>query len=111
MHEYSIAADIAEIVAQTAAGRPVKKISLAIGALSGVFSDSLLMYLDLVLSEMGMHDVAVEAKDVPASFICSCGTHYSAERMTAVCPACGGFERTITSGKDCTVESIEVEDD
>ena len=111
MHEYSVAADIAKIVSQTAKGRPVKKITLAIGAFSGIFSESLLMYLELVLPEMGMNDVSIETNDVPASFVCSCGTHYTAESMTTLCPQCGGYERSIKSGHECTIESIEVEDD
>jgi hydrogenase nickel incorporation protein HypA/HybF len=111
MHEYSVASEIAAIVKQTAAGRPVKKITLAIGALSGIFSESLLMYLELVLPEMGMKDVSIETKDLPASFVCSCGTEYTAESMTTVCPQCGGYERSIKSGHECTIESVEVEDD
>ena len=111
MHEYSVAADIAKIVSQTAKGRPVKKMTLAIGVLSGIFSESLLMYLELVLPEMGMDNVSVETKDARASFVCSCGTRYIAESMTTLCPQCGGYERSIESGHECTIESIEVEDD
>jgi hydrogenase nickel incorporation protein HypA/HybF len=111
MHEYSVASEIAAIVQQTAQGRPVKKITLAIGALSGVFSESLLMYLELVLPDMGMNNVVIETKEVPALFACACGTEYNAENIATACPACGGYQRTIKAGHDCTVESIEVEDD
>jgi hydrogenase nickel incorporation protein HypA/HybF len=111
MHEYSVATEIAEIVKQTAQGRPVKKISLAIGSLSGIFTDSLLMYLEIVLPDMGMNNVAIETREVPALFACACGNEYKAENIASACPACGGFERTIKAGHDCTVESIEVEDD
>jgi hydrogenase nickel incorporation protein HypA/HybF len=111
MHEYSVASEIAAIVKQTAKGLPVKKISLSIGVLSGIFSESLLMYLELVLPEMGMTGVAIETKEIPATFVCVCGTEYTAKSMTEVCPQCGGYERSIQSGHDCTIESIEVEDD
>jgi len=111
MHEYSVATEIAALVKQTAHNRPVKKITLAIGVFSGIFSESLLMYLELVLPEMGMENVAVETKEIPASFVCSCGTEYTTESMTTLCPQCGGYERSIKSGHDCTIESIEVDDD
>jgi hydrogenase nickel insertion protein HypA len=111
VHEYSVASEIAAIVKEAAKNRPVKKITLAIGVLSGIFSESLLMYLELVLPEMGMKNVSIETKEIPAAFVCSCGTEYTAESMTALCPQCGGYERSIKSGHDCTVESIEVEDD
>jgi hydrogenase nickel incorporation protein HypA/HybF len=111
VHEHSVASEIAAIVKQTAMGRPVKKITLAVGALSGIFSESLLMYLELVLPEMGMKDVSVETKEIPATFVCRCATEYTVESMTSLCPQCGGYERSIRSGHDCTIESIEVEDD
>ncbi len=111
MHEYSVACEIAALVKQSAQGRPVKQISLAVGALSGIFTESLLMYLGLVLPDMGMNNVAIETKDVPATFACTCGATYAADTVASVCPACGGYNRTITAGADCTVESIEVEDD
>ena len=110
MHEYSVASEISAIVKQSAKGLPVKKISISIGVLSGVLSESLLMYLELVLPEMGMNNVSIETKEVPATFICTCGTEYTAESMTTPCPQCGGYERSIKSGHDCTVESIEVEE-
>jgi hydrogenase nickel incorporation protein HypA/HybF len=111
MHEYSVATEIAALVKQTAKDRPVRKITLAIGALSGIFSESLLMYLELVLPESGMENVVIETKEVLACFVCGCGTEYTAERMTTLCPNCGGYERSIKSGHDCTIESIEVDND
>jgi hydrogenase nickel incorporation protein HypA/HybF len=111
MHEYSVASEIAAIVQQTAQGRPVKKITLAIGSLSGIFTESLLMYLELVLPDMGMSGVVIETKEVPALFACACGTEYNAGNIATACPACGGYQRTLKAGHDCTVESIEVEDD
>ena len=111
MHEYSVASEIAAIVQQTAQDRPVKKITLAIGSLSGIFTESLLMYLELVLPDLGMTSVAIETKEVPALFACACGIEYTAENIATACPACGGYQRVLKAGHDCTVESIEVEDD
>jgi Zn finger protein HypA/HybF involved in hydrogenase expression len=69
------------------------------------------MYLDLALPEAGMSNVAIETKDVPATFLCSCTEQYTSDKFTAACPRCGGYQRTIVSGQDCMVESIEVDDD
>ena len=110
MHEYSVACEIAALVKQTAAGRTVTKITLGVGALSGIFTESLAMYLDLVLPDMGMENVSVAMHDVPATFTCACGERYSAKSIAAVCPKCGGYHRTIAAGQDCVVESIEVDD-
>jgi hydrogenase nickel incorporation protein HypA/HybF len=111
MHEYSVASEIAAIVKQTAGESRVRKITVAVGALSGIFTESLLMYLDLVLPEMGMSGAAIEIKEISATFACTCGTEYQTGSIADGCPRCGEFARTIKSGHDCTVESIEVEDD
>ena len=110
MHEYSVACEIAALVKQSAGNSRVTKITLAVGALSGIFTESLTMYLDLVLPDMGMHNVTVEMKNVPATFACSCGEQYTAENMAVACPKCGEYARTVTAGQDCIVESIEVDD-
>jgi hydrogenase nickel insertion protein HypA len=111
MHEYSVACEIAALVKQTALNARVTKITLAVGALSGIFTESLVMYLDFVLPDMGMNNALVETRDVPATFSCACGVEYVAENIATVCPACGAFTRTIKAGQDCIVESIEVDDD
>ncbi len=111
MHEYSVACEIASLVKQSAQTARVTKIALAVGALSGIFTESLLMYLGMVLPDRGMDNVTVETRDVPAAFICACGTRYPAETFAALCPSCGGLARSIAAGADCTVESIEVDDD
>jgi len=111
MHEFSVASEIAALVKQTAGSAKVLSVNINIGALSGIFSESLLMYLEIVLPDMGMENVKVETKQIPATFECACGTSYVAEKITAVCPECGGIKRKMTAGHDCTVESIEVDDE
>jgi hydrogenase nickel incorporation protein HypA/HybF len=111
MHEYAVADNIAELVLETAKGRRLEKINLAIGALSGVFTESLTMYLILILEEKGHLGVKIATKEIPATFHCDCGKEYTAAKMIDACPSCGGYNRKIVSGKDCIVESIEVNDD
>ena len=110
MHEYSVAAGIADLVLQHNQGKRVEKVHLNIGAMSGIFYESLEMYLQLILEEKGHPGVQVPARFIPASFHCACGRDYEVEKMVEACPACGGYDRKITGGKDCEVESIEVED-
>ena len=111
MHEYSVALNIADLVLQHSQGKRLEKVHLSIGAMSGVLFDSLEMYLQLVFEEKGHQGVILDAQYVPASFKCSCGQDYTVARMDTPCPACGGYERRITGGKDCQVESIEVNDE
>jgi hydrogenase nickel incorporation protein HypA/HybF len=111
MHEYGIAVEIADTVTKKAAGRPVAAIALRIGALSGISSDSVTMYLELIFKETANRIPRLAVEPAPASLQCSCGERYSADTMFDPCPACGGYDRTVIDGSDCTIESIEVDDE
>jgi hydrogenase nickel incorporation protein HypA/HybF len=111
MHEYSVALNIADLVLQHSQGKRIEKVNLSIGDMSGVFYDSLAMYLQLVFEEKGHKDVVLNAQFIPATFVCACGKEYVTSKMSEGCPACGGYDRKITAGKDCLVESIEVNDE
>jgi len=111
MHEYGIAREIARLVNEKAAGRPVAAIALRVGALSGISSDSVSMYLELVFKETVKTVPRIITEEIPTLLRCSCGNTYSAKKIFDPCPHCAGFERTILEGDQCTLESIEVEDE
>ena len=111
MHEYAVASNIVDLVLEHSRGKRLEKVNLAIGAMSGIFDESLKMYLELILEEKGQTNVGLVARFIPATFHCACGKEYEAEKMTDACPACGNYDRKLIAGKDCTVESIEVSDD
>jgi hydrogenase nickel incorporation protein HypA/HybF len=111
MHEYGVAQEIAELALSTADGRPIVKVNLRIGARSGIFSESLTMYLELILGERQGTTPAIVVTTIEARFKCSCGIEYTPHKIFDPCPACGGYNRATLDGNDCTIESIEVNDD
>jgi Zn finger protein HypA/HybF involved in hydrogenase expression len=111
MHEYGVAAEIADLALKNAQGRRITAITLRIGDLSGIFIDSLTMYLELIFSEKNLKPPAIAATKIAAVFLCSCGNRYSPDKPFDPCPACSGFDRTIVDGQTCTIESIEVDDE
>jgi hydrogenase nickel incorporation protein HypA/HybF len=111
MHEYGIARGIVETAVQNAGSRKILKITLAVGDLSGILAESVAMYCDLIIQEKQGAAAEIIIKPVRAEFLCTCGAQYSPEKRFDPCPSCGGIERNITRGTECTVESIEVEDE
>lgn len=111
MHEYGVAQEIVSIACEKAESHAIKKISLRIGDLSGIVAESLTMYIELIFCDKQMAPPAVSIQKVLATLRCACGVTYCAEKMFDPCPACGSFERTIIDGTECTIESIEVEDE
>jgi hydrogenase nickel incorporation protein HypA/HybF len=110
MHELGVAAGIVDLALEHAGGRRLTALNLALGVNAGVFQGSLVFYLDLLLRDRGMKDVKVQVRDVPLHCVCDCGAGYETFRFMAPCPNCGSFKRTMSGGRDCLVESIEVED-
>jgi hydrogenase nickel incorporation protein HypA/HybF len=111
MHELGVASGIVDLALEHAGGRRLTALNLAVGVNAGVFKESLLFYLDLLLEERGVKDVKVKVRDVPLHCECECGTGYETFAFMTPCPKCGSFKRSMTGARDCTVESIEVEDD
>jgi len=111
MHEYGVALEIAQTAYSAAAGRRLSKVTLRVGELSGVFAESLAMYCDLIFREKQSRGVEVVSVTIPARFTCACGTVYAPPRLFDPCPSCGGADRTVIDGKECSLESIEVDSD
>ena len=111
MHEYGIALEISKHALRTAENRRISKINLRIGELSGVSFESLALYLELIFTEQQGHVPTISVEQASARFACSCGTEYAPETLFHPCPACGGFIRNAIDGNECTIESIEVEDE
>ncbi len=110
MHELSVATGIVDLAVQNAGGKTITGLNLSVGVNAGVFKESLLFYLDLLFDERGMKGVRVDWKDLPVHCACDCGAQYETLVFMQACPRCGSFKRSMTGGRDCTVESNEVDD-
>ena len=64
-----------------------------------------LAYTDLLLAKA---ELAIEWVE-PESVCLECGNRFSHDRFHRTCPACGGYETTITAGRELEIASIEVD--
>jgi hydrogenase nickel insertion protein HypA len=110
MHELSVATDIADLAFGAAEGRLIERLHISNGAFSGVFTESLRFYLEILLEEHQGKAADIAIQSVPARCLCDCGESYETDRFLTECPQCGGWHRKVESGLDCKLESIEVED-
>jgi len=107
VHELSLASAIVDTVERHAEGRPVRVISLRVGALRQVVSDSLRFYLGFVGRGTVCEGAWLELELVPARLAC-CGGEW--EPPSFRCPSCGGGG-TVVAGHEFLVESIEIEEE
>lgn len=108
MHEMGLAMELGTAAREHAAGRPLKAVYVDVGCFSGVNREALRFGLEAVFRDNTGGPVAIELRDVPAAVRCLCGREYETADLLVPCPACGGFEREITRGKDLVLTGIEV---
>jgi hydrogenase nickel incorporation protein HypA/HybF len=113
VHELAITQNILDIVlneAKSAQANKVTKINLVIGELSGTVSDCVQFYFDFLKKDNAAEDATLDFKLVPAELRCrDCLTAFNPKDSAWICPNCKGTSLDVVSGRECYVESIEVE--
>ncbi len=113
MHELAITQNLLNTVldeAKAAKANKVTRINLVVGELSGVVSDCVQFYFDIMKKDTTAKEATIDFKPVPAQLRCrDCGTDFQPADSLWVCPNCGSYSIEIIGGRDCYIESIEVE--
>jgi hydrogenase nickel incorporation protein HypA/HybF len=112
MHELSLADSILELVGPKVhvAGR-LKEVHVTVGPLSGVCVESLTFGFDALAQERGFERATLVVTRTPSRVRCNaCGNEYACADLMQGCPSCGGLQRTVLSGDEFTVDSIEVDE-
>lgn len=111
MHEVSLMMSIMDVALETAKkekANKVNRISLLIGAKSGVVVDSLEFAFEMVTKNTIAEEAVLEVKTTPLKGECvSCGNIFVSDEFL-ICDKCGNFAKAI-SGQELNIQSIEVE--
>ena len=113
MHEFSITQSILSITlekANAAQAKRVAKINLTIGELSGIVSDCVQFYFDFLSKDTIAAEASLCFYQPPIKLQCrNCATTFSPNNLDWACPNCQEQKVEIVSGRECYVDSIEVE--
>ena len=113
MHELSIAQALIEQVEEVAArenAKRVERITIAVGSLSGVDSDSLRYLFPLVRDGTVASHAVLIVEEVDARVKClDCGREATAELPCPACAACGSNRIALVAGRELNIKSIEME--
>lgn len=113
MHELSITQsflDIALEKAKAAQANKITRIQLTIGELSGVVDDCVRFYFDLLSEGTIAAKASLSFDRPPTKLRCrNCATTFSPDNLDWSCPNCKEQKVEIVSGRECYIESIEVE--
>ena len=96
--------------ANTAKAGRVSKINLVIGELSGIVDESVEFYFGFLGKDTIAAQASLSFQHPPIQLRCrNCGTVFSPNNLDWTCPDCQEKKIEIVSGRECYVESIEVE--
>ena len=113
MHELSITQSVLSIAlekAKAAQASKITKINLTIGELSGIVDECVQFYFDLLSKDTIAAEASLSFHQPPTKLRCrNCATTYSPNDLDWACPNCHEAKIEIVSGRECYVESIEVE--
>ena len=113
MHELSITQSILSIAleqAKTAQANKITKINLTIGELSGIVDECVQFYFDIISKDTIAAEASLSFDRPPTKLCCrNCATTFSPDNLDWACPNCHEQKIEIVSGRECYVESIEVD--
>lgn len=109
VHEFGLCEGILDAVLARAAGRPVTRARVQIGALHRVDPAALEQAFEMVSAGTVAQDAAVDLVVVPVRLSCAaCAWQAESEEPYAVCAACGGTDVAVDGGDELLLESISV---
>jgi len=110
----SIAQSIVDIVEEELARHKVqqlKAVNIAVGGLAAVVPEQLSFCFSMLTVDTDLAGATLNIREVPLGYRClACGNEFTSEEMVFVCPKCGEENLDLVSGKELTIESIEVAD-
>jgi len=111
MHEFGIATEIVNVVKETVASKPVKRlisVTVEVGQLAMVNAEQLKFSFE-VLTEGGPFEGAeMNVETLPAVAKCKCGFEGALGDEDYVCPKCGGMYELL-SGRGICIKNLKVE--
>lgn len=108
LHELAITQSVVQAVAERCAGRRVAQVTLVVGRLSGVVSDSVRFCFDLCTMGTELQGSRLDIVDVAGRARCrTCLETVDLPDLIALCP-CGSADLEIVAGEELSIRSVEV---
>jgi len=113
MHELAITQSVLNLAleyAQRAGAKRITHINLGVGEISGIVDESVQFYFDFVSKDTLAEGARISFRKLPARFRCRiCGAEFPLREGDWTCPDCQAMGGEVISGRQFTMESIEVE--
>lgn len=115
MHELGLAQGIIDIVGQyvpEGRGDAVRTVRVRVGAMAGVVADSLEFCFGAIVRDSRFPAARLQIEHVPTRGSCAtCGSNFEISEALFLCPACGGGNVRLVSGRELDVVDIQIAED
>ena len=109
MHEFGIMETLLRDAAEAAEGRPLKVLTVRVGPLSGVVTESLRFAFESLSPGTPAEGARLAVEETRPRYRCpDCGTLYETPVGDYRCPGCGSASGELVGGNEMELESIEV---
>ena len=110
MHELGITRNIVAIVGDAARGRPVRRVTLEIGKLSGVMGDAIAFCFDVVAQGTPLQGARLEILEIEGRARClCCGMEFATAMLFTPC-SCGSRQLMRLQGEELNIKTMELEE-
>lgn len=108
MHELAITRNIVAIVGEAAQGRPVSRVTLEIGKLSGVMAEAVAFCFAIAAAGTPLAGAALDIRQIDGSARCrACGGEFACDTLFSPCP-CGARDSERLRGDELNIKSFEL---
>jgi hydrogenase nickel incorporation protein HypA/HybF len=112
MHELAITQSLIQVALAAAGERKIKGMTIVVGELSGVVEDSVRFCFEVAAAGTVAEGAALSFQKVRASVRCTrCGLEFGLDGASWTCPGCGNLGGRVVQGRECHLQSIDVEDE
>lgn len=109
MHELGITRNIIAIVSEAAAGRPVRRVTLEVGKLSGVMAGAIAFCFDVAAKDTPLEGATLDIREIEGYGRClACGAEFAMPAICTPCP-CGSRSSVRLRGEELKVKTMELE--
>lgn len=110
MHEGGLCEGVLAVVLEAAAGQPVERVALRIGALQRVVTDSFDFYWQMFAAGTSAEGARLDIVEVPVRIHCrGCGSEQElGDPALPLCSACSSANVQLLSGDRVDVESVQL---
>ncbi len=108
MHELAVTQSVIDAVCERMGDKPVCRVQLEIGRLSGVVADSVRFCFDLATEGTTLAGAALEIVEPSGQARCrDCSTEFTINDLLGMC-RCGGWDLELLTGQQLTIREVEV---